>query len=1725
MYPKTYTRRMDMALTDSVDVEQLNTAVGSMESQYTYSNNLIPITADYDEKYVDRKPKVIRHRPGQLLDSGYKLKKRFTLSDMYVKAYQKKGDLIPFFDYAKGINSSPKKYNYGNKNFNENQSLNDEKSSYNNCLKGHNYGYKKKIKVLYDDVVGNILTTNAYDKKYKIESAEWEPVAYEGLDSLPANMYSTEHRDIPKSTPIFWESLHYDGVDNLAQVLTTNNDINKNNNRVDNINTTTEESLKSQSNEIVVRTDLVTENSTLILEDMSKVNQTESKEEDDDDIEVFKHKFIEKNYTQEMNNVTKSTVELKRVTVEKYDSKDNIDLKNIVLSSLNTTKINNNSEERETEKPSSINSAETSNDYDILEFINPMFNTNQESYRNELKIDLQNNKVEEAIPQSDDELERVDLMDITEEIMQPNKFDTKNISNNVNSNLLISTIVEDPIEKFRPHRTTNNNFYNRIAPVLKDSTTNKNFFRKDYFVSEKSDILFLDLLGNQYDNITGTRKSYISNYIPKLPVNGSRFTDMIKKYSPKQKEKKIVQYLNHADPIKESNDADSIEETPSASVTDDRRVSKLVYKYKQSLRTATKRIETNTESVRKHILPVIDYDYLLYTPIRENTPATEKYLKTTREHFNAINVNPEHDWKFEWNDYNNYDEALSNEESEISKWQKVLPLQLPEKKSTSNFISLYTRLPSLRKQYTHYPKPKRTTYAKPFSTRKFTNTGKRILHLKIRRNTSFPNLQNTKNKPSAFDDGDDMIDMNNWTDDHGTDYYEFLDRPITDPGVLQPREINLSHLDDPYKKQIQVHKRNIKSTLFDELFKTQKFTHLVTLIWHKKMKDHKNMLQRKKYGLQRQKRECVSINATFVNANPFITEKAQQNKSNCGKNIVTVYDDNVTSYEHKTITTTTATLLTKKTDMEATEYPLMKRRNLPMTVDYTENVESEKNYSEVIPLLPKLYVKGNQPMSKHAKYKKKSQVKLGNIWRFMAKSIMIDTELNSYDDNISHTNNHIKVLNAKSEASDDSFNIVEHEPKSILIRTTIDPVPSFTKKTPDERISNDTETVHLNKSGYLVYPIGKLREQKTGRDSIWQNVITIPTAFLEFTQNPTITFFKKIYTAMTPYELAKELTFIENVTDETPWTPFMFKNPELNLKSPFETKFPVLINAIDANDYATKTQGPTTQNFDQKKILRTTEKPLTISLKPASLFDPLPKNYLYFKRVGATMITPAKLTNNKNKQKITLPSLKRNHFSTKSLSSITPSYYIVTDWAKTKTNMINNATEKHYLSFFSKLSKVHNKNNNISNTTQKIPTPSEISNKLFQPKENSKITTKENTGTFELNFLKLHVPSSFTKKYVPITTYIATTSNDLSNGSKFNLLNTANYTIERHSAAIKESSTKRTTETINELITALYSTTTGNYIRKPSMSSNVFRNTLLTIPQKVKQDKANHWLYKYLNKYPVVVPRYGNINLLPITKGVNKESKIYKHWKSDHPPWVLQFWNKLREDHQTLSLFPAKLKYQKLETTTENTVVNFYFKNNINKNTNVPRPSRPTAKVPIPEIKRIRVVPLSKVDNEVLITSESKPTVKSYISTSKVQRRITKEPFLREEARAKQMDDYILLMMKKTTDSPDGESTDWLTFRDDKWPTLMKTTIKNNKTEAHDEFPNYQDLMQNLENEEQELEIKTILKKSRRDADSYKRIIVNRSGTNDDKIGLSAEQKEQNLLDDVDKLLRHYFPS
>lgn len=1738
---------MDMFLTDSAEVEQLNPfevpMFPTLKPQYNPDNNLIVVTADYDEKYMERKPKFWKSRPGKLLGSGYKFKRRSTLSDMYVKYYDRRSSTTSPFNDAATTNDNSQKDNYDMRNTNEVLYTNDEESIKHDSLKKHKYAKKRKIKILYDDVENIILTTNAYDRKSGIKSVEWEPVAYEQLDYLPITKSSTVHSVKSISTPIFWETLHYDGVDDLAFVVTKNSDFRKNNNGVDNINTSAEENIKNQSNEIGYSIDLVNEKTSVKLET------------DDDDIEVFKYGSIERNETQEMNKPTKRTFELKPVTVQKYDSKEDMDLESLVLSTLNTTNTNNFNKQRELEKPRRTESTDFHGDFDIIELLNQTIYVNPEPQRNELSIDLQNNEVEQPITQSNEVLERTDLGDNTEKKLKSNKLDIKDIIVDLHSTdkpiLLSSTIVDITNNEFRPFRTTYKTFFNGKFYTLNDTTLNKNasiILKNDSLITEKSDIFFRDLLveDNHKHDVAVRRQSYTTNNIPTLTVNGPRFTEavkVLKKYLPTPEEKSFVPYINLTNTNKKSYQTHTLEATPSTLLADVGQVSRLVYKYKQSLTTtATKHMATYAKSVPKQTLPVIDYDYLFSQP-NDNTPVPEMLIRTTTEHFSVLNVNPEHDGKFEWNDYNNYDEVLSNDETEISKWQKVIPLQLPEKKNT-NFFSFYNRLSSPGNYYyTPYPKPKRTTYANILTTQRFRDTNvrhKRIFHLKIRRNSTFPNLKSTNKKHNVLEGGDDITYINNWTDDHGTDYYEFSDRSVTAPSVLLPREIYLEHMlvNDPHKKEPQVRKRNIKSTLFDELFKTQNFTQLVTIIWHKNSsnKVYKNVFQRMKYKVEREKRECLPIDASFVNAKTFIIRTGSKNQSNCLKNIVPTDDHNVRTYEHK-VMATTATSLTAVSNMEATESSPTKRKNQLVTVkNFTETVEFEKRFSRSKPLLPKLLLERNQPSSEHAKYKKKSLIKLGNIWRFMAKSNMSHIASKSDDDNILYISNQPKLLVAKVAAPEGNrINIVKHEPKTIVIRTTLDPMLAFIKKYTDKMApkDNDTETVHLNKTEYV--PIAKLSNSKTYRNRHWQNDITVPTTLLEFTQNPSNTFIKKKNTAaVTPYELAKELMFIKNDTEETPllkqWTPFMYKNQQLNLKLPLETNMILLTNKIDANEYATENHKPTTQHM--KKLIRTTEQPETISLKPANLFDPPLKYYLYSKKPGATMVT-VKVANNNIKQKKVLSSVKQN--LTKSLSTLTPPYLFVTDWVKTKTNMIKNIKEKHYLSFFSKFRKMPNyEKQNLSNTNKRKPKPGKLDNELLKSNEKSKIFSKENTGNIEFNLVKLHVPSSFTKKYIPITTHIGTKFNVPSNYSNINLLNTTSP-IRGHSANIKQTLIKHTTETSKKLTTTFYSTITDNPTRKTSKNSYMFKKALVTIAPKPKH-MPNHWIYRLFTKYPVVVPRLDKINYLPFTKSVNKGSKIFKHWKNDHPTWVLHFWNKHRENHQTLSVFPAKLKYRKLETTTKDTIVNFYFKKNINKNTYELRSTRPTIKVPaLPEIKRVRVVPLRTANNETLLKTESKSTLKSYISTSKVHRRITKEPLiktndrllLREEARAKQMDEYILLMMKKTTTVNSNEkSTEWPAFNEDNWPpSVMKSVIESNKREERDEFPNYQDL---LENEEQEPEVtkKLTSKKIRRGLETHKTIIVNRTdANNNNKVADSAEQNEQRLLDDVKNLLQHYFLS
>lgn len=1687
MYPRPYIRRVEM-LTDSVDIEQINPAKESLTPQYIPKKQRIAVTADYDENYVERKPKFRKTQFDKLLDAGFELKRRFTLSDMYVKSYERKGNKIPHFSHPKTINdNSSKDYNLSNRNIKgipyKRKTFSNKNSINDNGVKDPSSGKKKKIKILFDDVDNNMLITDTISSSRR---SDWEPVAYEQLDLLTASTYSTEQT--VTSIPILWESLHYDGVEDLASVqakIFANKKIN-----VVYYSTSTEKNLKTQSNEIVTRTDLVTR---ITSQNLGKAVQKDNKEENDDDIEVFKPECTKETNTRKNNKCTNSIVELKQVTVGKYNLKENMDLENLVLSKLNTTYINNSNEEKEIVKISRTDSTESQRDFNLIELLNQTTNGNQESQRNELK--LQNNKINQVIPQ--------DLVDDVEEIMKLEKLDTKDVE----LNLLPSTINDDTTKVFRPFRTTDDVFLNVNFPVLNDTNRNKNFsflFMNDSFVPEKSDIFFHDLLAEDNQRDIKTKK------FSTLTMNGLRFTNAAKpiiKYPSTLKEKVFVKYINRTNPTEESYEALLIEDH-SVPVIDDFQVSRLVYKYKQSLSSiAPKRIKTNTGSVPKQTLPVIDYDYLSYNQLSENTPPEER-KKTTRENFNLLNANPEHDGKFEWNDYNNYDEVLSNDESESPKWQKVLPLQFPKKKSTNNVTSHFPRLSSLGNHYTLHTKPPRTPNAIILTTQNFMKKNvpdKRVLQLKIRRNSTFPNLKSTSKTAYMFDGIDDILGINNWIDERGADYYEFGDKPVTDPSTSQPRDVMFRRIIYPHRKQSKKHKRSIKSTLFDEFFKTQNFTHLVTLIWHKNSsnKAYKNMSQRIKYGKERQKRKCT----------PFIIETGKHSNI---QSVVSLDNDTITCNAHKVMT---ATSPTEESNAKTTVNP-----KTTLVID-SKAVKSENRSSREKPLLRKyLLLEGNQPLSKFAKYKKKSQVKLGNIWRFMANSSMNNSS--SHDKDMSYTSNQAKLLVAKTEAiEDNTINTVSYEPKTIVIRTTGHPALSFIKRITVERTfhDDDKETTDLNKTE--LQPVAKTCDQKT--------YITVPPA-LELTQKPINTVFKKIYSAaVTPYKIAKELAFTEKLTERTPsltlWTPFMYKNEQLNLKPMLETKFTSLTNAIYANDHATESCEPITQHIELEKFLSTTKEPETISLIPPYLFDPTPKNYI-FKRVGAAMTTKRNVVNNGIKHTVKSSAI-QNNFLTKSLSTLTPSYSFVTDWANTNTKMNKNTTEKHYLSFFSDVSKKHDNTHIISTTTQRKPIPTEVYNKLLQQGQNSSMTAKENTKKIEFNVAKLHVPPNFTNTYVQSTVSVVT---------KFNV-NTylqLSTSTTGWDSVVTESSTERTTETNKDVTTTLYTTVIESPVTKPSKCSKVLKDTMSTIAPKLKQNTTNHWVYRFVNKYPVIIPRLDNINFLPYTKGVNKGSKAHKHWKSDHPPWVLHFWNKPQEDHDTLSLLPVKLRYRKLESTTEDAVVNLYFKNKINKKSNKLRPARPTMKVPtLPEIKRIKVVPLDKAHNGALIKTECTPSLRSYTDTSESYRTVSKKPLikphdrllLREEARAKQMDEYILFMMRKTTtDTPNKKPTDWSAFKEDNWPTtFMKTVAEHNTPNVRKEFPIYQDLMESLDNEEQELEIKTHPKKTRRDLPKpHKTIIINRANVNDDDlIEISAEQKELRLLDDVDKLLQYYFPS
>lgn len=1498
-----------MLLPDSDDVEQMDPAEESSKPHYVPEEHLIAVTTDYDEKYIERKPKCRRTEPVELLDSGYKFKKRFSLSDMYIKSYEKKGVPIPHFIRPKAFNSnSLKDYIYGNGYTNKIPSLSEKKSTNNYSQKDH--GKKRKIKILFDDDENNMLSTNAYDTIYSINSMEWEPVAYEELDLLPAYTYSTENSDISKLNSVYWESLNYEDVGDFSHVGAKNYTNMRNYNRNDNINTSAEESLNIRSNEIMDTTDLVTKITSRNFEEVGKTVQS-GQEVDDDKIEVFKQDCIPKNVTGKRNASTKSTVE--------NDLNDYTDLESIIWPTLNTTNINNSNEKNKIGKPRGTD-IEADSNFDIVELLHRPSNRDQESYRSELTTDLQNPNIEQ-----------------TKEILQSNKLDATDFK----PNLFPSTTVDDTSKEFRPFRTTWDKRKHFHLLLKNDSS-----------ISEKSDIFFNELLAGLNQRVVTDK--YTTKNIPTSIIHGSRSTEVtktIKKYSPEVNEKLFGQHINRINSTKASNEVKSTEETHSMSADNEYHVSRLVYKYKQRLSSArTESIERNTESILDQTLPIIDYDYLLYSQRSENTPVPNKLKKATRDAFSIFNGNPDHDERFEWNDYKNYDDVVSTDISN-SKWQKVLPLEFPENKSSNNFVSLFTPLLSPGNHYKLYTKPPRTTRANFSTTQKFANknvTNKRILHLKIHRNNRFPNLKSVIKKGNLNEGGDDIFEFNNWTDDHGTDYYGVLDNPITETGdpVTEPSVVNLRHLIDPYINQTQIHKRNVKSPLFDERFKTQNIIRLVTIIWHKNPSNNffRNILQRTKHGQRRQKRECILADTPFVNAQAYIVETGKQFQSNCLKNIVSVDDNNITSNERE-VMAATATSFIEKSNTKTTEYPLTKRENHLTTLE-----KHSTRFRTIKLLLPKeLLLEENQPLSKHAKYRKRSQVKLGNIWRLMAQSNLTHSAPKSDDDNLSYTSKQTKVLFAQTKATEDNtVNIAKYE------RTgTIDPAISFTKKIIVQRESNDDDTET------------KLYEQKTGGFS--QIVTPVSSALLDFTQKPINMFFKKVTAAVTPYKCVKELTTTENLTEVTPllkhWTPYMFMNQELYLKPPIEAELTLPIDDIYTNDYVTKRHEPITQNNALKKLLTTTTQPETISLIPAGLFDPPTKNYLYFKRIGTT-----NTNNNDIKQKEKLSSAKRKHVLTKSLFTVPSPCSFVPDWIKTKTNMNKNVMEKHYLSFFSNLSKKYNNKKNIATAAQRKPIFSDTNDGLLRLDENSNMTTTEATKKIAFNFVKLHVPSNFTNIYVPSTISITT------DFSKFNLLNTNNSTIKIHNA-VEKSSTELTTETNKELTAALYSSSTENPITQICESSDVFVNTKFTLAHKLKQDKPNHWLYRTLNKSPIIVPHIDNINVLPFTKGVNKGSKTYKHWKSNHPLWVLHFWNKLHEDHQTLSLFPAKLKYSKLESTTEDTVVNLYIKNNLNKNTFKVRPTKPTAKVPtLPEIKRIRVVPLVTADNKALINTEFKPS-------------------------------------------------------------------------------------------------------------------------------------------------------
>lgn len=1702
MYPKAFTKKMDMYPRDSGDAEQL-APVADSSAESLPENNLIAVTADYDEKYIDRKPKFLKTQQNDLIDSGFKLKKKFTLSEMYVRTPEKQGNNITSIDNGKSIND-----NYPN---------------------DHMVNGKRKIKILFDDIENNIMTTNANESKSGIKSDEWEPIAYDGLDSIPVHMYSTKITLNTESTPISWESLHYDGTDDIANLTTKNYYIEEISNEVENMDTL--KNLKHQANGILDRIELLAEKSSKKLKKLAKIAQRDSMESDDNDIEVIKHETLDKNYTQEMNETAEKMVKMKQVNNDKYDSKENMDIESIVLSTLNNTTNNNRTEEIETENTNPTNSNESYNDFDIIDLINQTTTKKQESRRNELKIDIKKQIVEQLSSESD-ELFESDLADSTEEVFQSDLFPNTKGSN-----------------KVLPHRTTNYDMVTRKFIVINDTNRNRNFsfrFNNDPLLFEKSDVLFDELLeeDDQNDNVSVTHKFQKTTSTPTLTklLNDSRNTKIItrtpntviKKYSPQLKKEFIGHYINYSNPTKEYNEADSLEETPTTVASDDRHVSILVYKYKQSLiSTATKHLQTTTTTAEidpKSTLTDIDYDYLLYNYIRDKAlhHRTENVTKSIIENLSVPNENPEHDGTFEWNDYNSYDDILSNDESEISNWYKVIPLQIPENKNTTvtNIIALYTHLlPTENHSTTRYPKPKRTakvrrqeltrnkaidkitSYSdvlqKYDNLRKIRNvTGKGIFNLKIRRKSTFTLKSTTKHAHMATSRHKHTTNnFNSWVDDNTADNmdYEFLDKPVTEP-ILEPRDMYLSY-DYPYKQRTQINKRNIKSTLYNELFKTQNVTRLVKLICQKNSTNraYKNMVQRTIYRPERQVEAFTPVGDTPNNAkvDVIITGNNVQNK--CLKNIMSVDEENVLPYEHKFLT---ATSLTE----EATEASAITHENQLTTLEkYTEIMLVGKGLSKVKPVLPKLILENNQPPYKHAKYKKKSVIKLGNIWKFMEKAEEIFTTPKSDSTNS-------KLLVAEAKLTEGKIvNTIKQEPKAIVTEivshTTIDPVLSFIKST--AMIHDDTKSVDSNKIGHQPIPVQY--EPKANY---------VPTTVSEFTHIPTSTISGNIYASVT-YKLAKELKFIVNVTTETPllnlWVPITYKNQQFNLNTQLEKGLP-------------------TQDIEFMKFLSTKGRSETVSLKPTDLNDPLSTTYLYSKRDGTTSATTAKSRQSNIKPK-KRSSVKRSHLWINTIPSFAPHYTIMTQRVTKKPNIINKKNEKHYLTFFAKTTATsNNEEKNIAITNKNRPEH----NRLLNLNQNNAINSKEKTGRLGYSILKLHVlvPYTFRKKYVPSATTFTTEEQSESN--------------------VEETSTKRTAET-NKKQTTESSSATDNPVSTTRQYSKMFQNTLLTIApilkqssrvyentllmigMKSKQKKSKHWVHRFLNKYPIIVPRLDNINYLPLAKDNKGGSKIYKHSKNNHPTWVLHFWNNLHEG-QKMSTVPTKLD-RKLETTAEDAVINFYFKENINKNTKV----IPTRKLPIlPQNKQIKVVPLGAVKNEALVKEKTKASLKSYDSTNIVYIRITREPninkandrlLLREEARAKQMDEYRPLMMKQsTTDSPYEEITEWPTFREEiKWPAtnlpFVKPTKESDKTGAYDDFPNYQDLIESLDNEEPELEQKEISTKIRRGLPKSIEYNINNTThnvkdvNNDDNVEISDEQKEQRLLNDVEKLLRHYFLS